>query len=115
MPRSSVHEEVHGPLPGHREPQVSKLADAALKRLNKRAVRPWQKEDESCLTHEEKLRRSPSPLTRLNEIIKGASVTPDAVLRPARVLGMPADFRLGLQSDWDLFPAWRRFGWFRYP
>ena len=43
---------------------------------------------------------------RLNEIIKGRrSVTPDTALRLARVLGMPADFWLGLQSDWDLWRA----------
>ena len=43
---------------------------------------------------------------RLNEIIKGRrSVTPDTALRLARVLGMPADFWLGLQSDWDLWQA----------
>jgi addiction module HigA family antidote len=32
-------------------------------------------------------------------------VTPDTALRLARVLGMPADFWLGLQSDWDLWHA----------
>ena len=43
---------------------------------------------------------------RLNEIIKGRrSVTPDTALRLARLLGMPADFWLGLQSDWDLWQA----------
>ena len=43
---------------------------------------------------------------RLNEIIKGRrSVTPDTALRLSRVLGMPADFWLGLQQDWDLWHA----------
>lgn len=43
---------------------------------------------------------------RLNEIIKGRrSVTPDTALRLAQVLGMPADFWLGLQQDWDLWHA----------
>ena len=43
---------------------------------------------------------------RLNEIVKGRrSVTPDTALRLARVLGMPADFWLGLQLDWDLWHA----------
>lgn len=43
---------------------------------------------------------------RLNEIIRGKrSVTPDTALRLARVLGMPADFWLGLQQDWDLWHA----------
>jgi addiction module HigA family antidote len=43
---------------------------------------------------------------RLNEIVKGRrSVTPDTALRWARVLGMSADFWLGLQQDWDLWHA----------
>lgn len=45
---------------------------------------------------------------RLNEIIRGKrGVTPDTALRLARVLGMPADFWLGLQQDWDLWHAMR--------
>ena len=45
---------------------------------------------------------------RLNEIVRGKrSVTPDTALRLARVLGMPADFWLGLQQDWDLWHAMR--------
>lgn len=43
---------------------------------------------------------------RLNEIVRGKrSVTPDTALRLARVLGMPAEFWLGLQTDWDLWHA----------
>ena len=43
---------------------------------------------------------------RLNEIIKGRkSVTPDTALRLSQVLGMSADFWLGLQQDWDLWQA----------
>lgn len=43
---------------------------------------------------------------RLNEIVRGRrSVTPDTALRLAKVLGMPADFWLGLQQDWDLWHA----------
>lgn len=45
---------------------------------------------------------------RLNEIVRGKrGVTPDTALRLARVLGMPADFWLGLQQDWDLWHAMR--------
>ena len=45
---------------------------------------------------------------RLNEVIRGKrSVTPDTALRLARVLGMSADFWLGLQQDWDLWHAMR--------
>ena len=43
---------------------------------------------------------------RLNEVIrKKRAVTPDTALRLGRVLGMPADFWLGLQLDWDLWHA----------
>ncbi|HEY5595918.1 MAG TPA: HigA family addiction module antitoxin [Candidatus Bipolaricaulota bacterium] len=45
---------------------------------------------------------------RLNEIIRGKrGVTPDTALRLAHVLGMSADFWLGLQLDWDLWRALR--------
>jgi addiction module HigA family antidote len=45
---------------------------------------------------------------RLNEVINGKrAVTPDTSLRLARVLGMSADFWLGLQQDWDLWHALR--------
>ena len=45
---------------------------------------------------------------RLNEIIRGKrAVTPDTALRLAQVLGMSADFWLGLQLDWDLWHAMR--------
>jgi len=48
---------------------------------------------------------------RLNEIVRGKrSVTPDTALRLARVLGMSADFWLGLQQDWDLWHAMRSEG-----
>lgn len=45
---------------------------------------------------------------RLNEVVRGKrGVTPDTALRLARVLGMSADFWLGLQQDWDLWHAMR--------
>jgi addiction module HigA family antidote len=45
---------------------------------------------------------------RLNEIIRGKrTVTPDTALRLARVLGMSAEFWLGLQQDWGLWHARR--------
>jgi len=45
---------------------------------------------------------------RLNEIIRGKrGVTPDTALRLARVLGMSAEFWLGLQLDWDLWHVMR--------
>jgi antitoxin HigA-1 len=43
---------------------------------------------------------------RLNEMIRHKrSVTPDTALRLEQVLGMSADFWLGLQMDWDLWHA----------
>jgi addiction module HigA family antidote len=43
---------------------------------------------------------------RLNEIVRGKrGVTPDTALRLERVLGMRAEFWLGLQLDWDLWRA----------
>jgi addiction module HigA family antidote len=45
---------------------------------------------------------------RLNEVTRAKrSVTPDTALRLARVVGMSADFWLGLQQDWDLWHAMR--------
>jgi len=58
------------------------------------------------ITQTELARRLDVSYPRLNEIIKGRrSVTPDTALRLARVLGMSADFWLGLQQDWDLWHA----------
>jgi addiction module HigA family antidote len=46
--------------------------------------------------------------THVNQMVRGKrSVTPDTALRLARVLGMPADFWLGLQTNWDLWHAMR--------
>ena len=43
---------------------------------------------------------------RLNEIVRGRrGVTPDTALRLGRVLGMSAEYWLGLQLDWDLWNA----------
>ncbi len=45
---------------------------------------------------------------RLNDIIRGRrGITPDIALRLAQVLGISADFWLGLQQDWDLWHAER--------
>ena len=45
---------------------------------------------------------------RLNEIIRARrAVSTDTALRLQQVLGMPADFWLGLQLDWDLRHAKR--------
>jgi addiction module HigA family antidote len=61
------------------------------------------------LSQAELARRLGVSYPRLNEIIKGRrSVTPDTALRLSRVLGMSADFWLGLQQDWDLWHAMNR-------
>ncbi len=58
------------------------------------------------LTQTELANRLGVSFPRLNEIVKGRrSMTPDTALRLARVLGMPAEFWLGLQQDWDLWQA----------
>lgn len=58
------------------------------------------------LTQAEFARRLGVSYPRLNEIVKGRrSVTPDTALRLSQVLGMSADFWLGLQQDWDLWHA----------
>jgi antitoxin HigA-1 len=45
---------------------------------------------------------------RLNEVIrKKRALTPDTALRLERVVGMSAEFWLGLQLDWDLWHAMR--------
>lgn len=45
---------------------------------------------------------------RLNELIhQKRGMTPDTALRLAQVLGMPADFWMTLQQDWDLWHAMR--------
>jgi len=61
------------------------------------------------LTQAELARRLGVSYPRLNEIIKSRrSVTPDTALRLSRVLGMSADFWLGLQQDWNLWHAMNR-------
>ena len=48
---------------------------------------------------------------RLNKIVRGRrAVSPDTALRLPRVLGMSADFWLGLQLDWDLWRAMKGSG-----
>jgi addiction module HigA family antidote len=58
------------------------------------------------ITQTELARRLGISFPRLNEVINGHRVvTPDTALRLARVVGMSADFWLGLQLDWDLWQA----------
>jgi addiction module HigA family antidote len=58
------------------------------------------------ISQTEMARRLGVSYPRLNEVVHGKrSVTPDTALRLARVLGMSAEFWLGLQQDWDLWHA----------
>lgn len=56
MTRAAVREGVRHLLLGHSDAQVGGFVESALRRLTKRAIRHWVKEDEFCLTHEETLR-----------------------------------------------------------
>jgi addiction module HigA family antidote len=61
-----------------------------------------------AITQSELAVRMDISFPRLNEIVRGKrGVTPDTALRLARVVGMSADFWLGLQQDWDLWHAMR--------
>ncbi len=61
-----------------------------------------------AITQSELASRLGISFPRLNEIIRGKrAITSDTALRLARVLGMSADFWLGLQLDWDLWHAMR--------
>ena len=56
------------------------------------------------MTQVELARRIGVSYPRVNEIIRGKrGITPDTALRLARLLGMSADFWLGLQQDWDMW------------
>ncbi|MBI4401736.1 MAG: HigA family addiction module antidote protein [Nitrospirae bacterium] len=61
-----------------------------------------------AITQSELAARLGISFPRLNEIIRGKrAITSDTALRLARVLGMSANFWLGLQLDWDLWHAMR--------
>lgn len=54
LARSEIHRRVISITQGHESAKVVRLVDAALKRLTKKQVRHWTKEDEFCLTHDER-------------------------------------------------------------
>jgi hypothetical protein len=56
LSRERIHEIVSAALPNADIEIVSVQIDSALKRLTKRYVRHWQKDDEFCLKHDEHLR-----------------------------------------------------------
>lgn len=86
----------HGRLPEHRPPTHpgEMLLEEFLRPLG--------------VTQVAFARRLGVSFPRLNEIIHAKrSVSADTALRLERLLGMPADFWLGLQVDWDLWHAKR--------
>ncbi len=90
--QTTTDKSIAGRLPGNRPPTHpgEMLLEEFIKPLN--------------LTQTEVARRLDVSYPRLNEIIKGRRrVTPDTALRLSHVLGMSADFWLGLQQDWDLW------------
>lgn len=83
-------------LPRHRPP--TRPGEMLLEEF----VRPLN------ITQSELASRLGISFPRLNEVIRGKrAITSDTALRLARVLGMSADFWLGLQLDWDLWHAMR--------
>ncbi len=54
--RDAIYQYVEMVVPGHESSTVREYVDNALHRLDRTYVRHWQKEDEYCLTHEERLR-----------------------------------------------------------
>lgn len=60
------------------------------------------------LTQSELAERMGVPVGRVNQILQEKrAVTADTAVRLSRVLGMSAEFWLGLQTDWDLWRARR--------
>lgn len=60
------------------------------------------------LTQTEVAQRLGVPVGRINQILQDKrAVTADTAIRLSRVLGMSAEFWLGLQTDWDLWHAKR--------
>ena len=99
MPTRSKSPMTTGAVVGRRLPRNHPPAHPG-EVLFEEFVRPLE------LTQAELARRLGVSYPRLNEIVKcRRSVTPDTALRLSRVLGMSADFWLGLQQDWDLWHA----------
>jgi antitoxin HigA-1 len=60
------------------------------------------------ITQSELGERMGVPVGRVNQILQEKrAVTADTAVRLSRVLGMSAEFWLGLQTDWDLWHARR--------
>ncbi|MBN1612336.1 MAG: HigA family addiction module antidote protein [Polyangiaceae bacterium] len=60
------------------------------------------------LTQTELAQRMGVPVGRITQILQAKrTLSADTAVRLSRVLGMSAEFWLGLQSDWDLWHAER--------
>ena len=60
------------------------------------------------ITQSELAERMGVPVGRINQILKEKrAVTADTAVRLGQVVGMSAEFWLGLQTDWDLWHAKR--------
>jgi addiction module HigA family antidote len=58
------------------------------------------------ITQSELAERMGVPVGRVNQILQEKrAVSADTAVRVSRVLGMSAEFWLGLQSDWDVWDA----------
>jgi hypothetical protein len=53
MSRSTIHEKVLQFIPSNEESEIKKYVDSSLKKLDKKVIRHWRKDDEFCLTHDE--------------------------------------------------------------
>lgn len=94
--RSHLRTRIERRLPRHRPP--TRPGEMLLEEF----VKPLG------VTQSELATRLGISFPRLNEIVRGKrAITSDTALRLARVLGMSADFWLGLQLDWDLWHAMR--------
>ncbi len=56
LSRAAVRERVCAVLPGHDAKDIAPYVESALRRLAKKAIRHYPKDDEFCLSHEELLR-----------------------------------------------------------
>ena len=56
MSRDEIHNQIIALFPNHDSAHIRDLVSSALRKLTKRYVRHWTKEDEFCLTYEESIR-----------------------------------------------------------
>ena len=56
MSRNEIHNQITTLFPNHDSAHIRYLVDSALRKLTKRYIRHWVKEDQFCLTYEESIR-----------------------------------------------------------